>query len=188
MLRTCVAAADTDGTVSVFLEPIALYHTRDLHEAGRRRVDGAVRRHPQRWADEHVPIGDGRVVSAGDDLLIVTWANGLYLSLRAARRLAGHGISCRVFDLRWLAPLPIDQIVAHADEIGRVLVVDETRHSGGVGEAVAGRLSSNNGYRGVAHGVSPPATRSFRSATRPIWCSSARTTSSTPSTTSRTRP
>ncbi len=34
MLRTCVAAAKVDGTVSVFLEPIALYHTRDLHEDG----------------------------------------------------------------------------------------------------------------------------------------------------------
>ena len=34
MLRTCVAAAAIDGTVCVFLEPIALYHTRDLHEPG----------------------------------------------------------------------------------------------------------------------------------------------------------
>ena len=34
MLRTCAAAAVADGTVSVFLEPIALYHTRDLHVAG----------------------------------------------------------------------------------------------------------------------------------------------------------
>ena len=34
MLRTCAAAAAVDGTVSVFLEPIARYHTRDLHEAG----------------------------------------------------------------------------------------------------------------------------------------------------------
>ena len=42
MLRTCVAAAVADGTVSVFLEPIALYHTRDLHEPGDG-VDGAVR-------------------------------------------------------------------------------------------------------------------------------------------------
>ena len=38
MLRTCVAAAITDGTVSVFLEPIALYHRRDLYDAGRRRL------------------------------------------------------------------------------------------------------------------------------------------------------
>ena len=34
MLRTCVAAAKADGSVCVFLEPIALYHTRDLHEEG----------------------------------------------------------------------------------------------------------------------------------------------------------
>ena len=34
MLRTCAAAAAVDGTVCAFLEPIALYHTRDLHEAG----------------------------------------------------------------------------------------------------------------------------------------------------------
>ena len=36
MLRTCLAAAAVDGTVSVFLEPIALYHTADLHEPGDR--------------------------------------------------------------------------------------------------------------------------------------------------------
>ena len=34
MLRTCIAAAAIDGTVSAFLEPIALYHTRDLFEPG----------------------------------------------------------------------------------------------------------------------------------------------------------
>jgi hypothetical protein len=34
MLRTCLAAADIDGSVCVFLEPIALYHTRDLYEPG----------------------------------------------------------------------------------------------------------------------------------------------------------
>ena len=38
MLRTCVAAGATDGTVSVFLEPIALYHQRDLHDGRRRRA------------------------------------------------------------------------------------------------------------------------------------------------------
>ena len=34
MLRTCLAAAEADGSVCVFLEPIALYHTRDLHAEG----------------------------------------------------------------------------------------------------------------------------------------------------------
>ena len=44
MLRTCVAAAKANGTVSVFLEPIALYHARDLHEERRRSVARAVQR------------------------------------------------------------------------------------------------------------------------------------------------
>jgi 2-oxoisovalerate dehydrogenase E1 component len=135
MLRTCVASAIADGTVSVFLEPIALYHQRDLHVDG----DGvwlAPYAAPSEWADQHVAIGAGRVVRDGDDLLIVTWANGLGLSLRAARRLAQQGVSCRVFDLRWLAPMPISEVLGHAAEVGRVLVVDETRRSGGVGEGV----------------------------------------------------
>ena len=34
MLHTCAAAAKTSGAVCIFLEPIALYHTRDLYEDG----------------------------------------------------------------------------------------------------------------------------------------------------------
>ena len=58
MLRTCLSSADIDGTVSVFLEPIALYHSRDLHEPG----DGhwlAPYLPPEAWHDAHVPIGRG---------------------------------------------------------------------------------------------------------------------------------
>ena len=73
----------------------------------------------------------------------MSWANGLYLSLQAARDLAAEGISCRVFDLRWLNPLPIEQLLVHAADLGRVLVVDETRHSGGVGEAVLAGLAEH---------------------------------------------
>jgi 2-oxoisovalerate dehydrogenase E1 component len=146
MLRTCVAAAIADGTVSAFLEPIARYHTRDVHEPG----DGvwtAPYLAPSQWAAAHVPIGEGRLVREGDDVLLVSWANGLYLSLQAARELAIEGVSCRVLDLRWLSPLPVDQLVEHASQLGRVVVVDETRHSGGVGEAVVTALVER-GYGG----------------------------------------
>ena len=83
-----------------------------------------------------MPIGSGRLVRDGDDVLIVTWANGLRLALEAAKQLAIQGVSCRVFDLRWLAPMPIAEVLEHANAVGRVLVVDETRRSGGVGEGV----------------------------------------------------
>ena len=43
--------------------------------------------------------------------------------------------------------MPIEQVLAHADELGRVLVVDETRRSGGVGEGVIAGLVEA-GYSG----------------------------------------
>ena len=146
MLRTCLAAASADGSVCVFLEPIALYHARDLLAAG----DGGWRAPyapPAQWAEEHVPVGRARTHGDGTDLTIVTFGNGLWLSLRAANRLAGDGISCRVVDLRWLAPLPADDILREAEATGRVLIADETRRTGGVSEAVLAALA-DGGFRG----------------------------------------
>jgi 2-oxoisovalerate dehydrogenase E1 component len=146
MLRTCLAAAQVDGTVCVFLEPIALYHTRDLYQPG----DGgwlSPYAGPEQWASEHVPIGHGRSYGDGTDLTLVTFGNGVPMSLRVARRLAADGAGVRVFDLRWLAPLPAEQLRAEAELTGRVLVVDETRQSGGVSEGVIAALA-DAGYQG----------------------------------------
>jgi 2-oxoisovalerate dehydrogenase E1 component len=96
-----------------------------------------------------VPVGHGRAYpAAGDeDLLLVTFGNGVPMSLRVARRLAAEGIGARVFDLRWLAPLPEQELLAEARRTGRVLVVDETRRSGGVSEGVIAALA-DGGFRG----------------------------------------
>ena len=83
----------------------------------------------------------------GDDLTIVTWANGLYLSLRVARRLQERGIGVTVVDLRWLAPLPMEEVLREASATGRTLVVDETRRTGGVGEGIVAELL-DAGYSG----------------------------------------
>ncbi len=88
MLTTCVAAAQVDGTVSVFLEPIARYHTQDLYETGDREWMAAVP------TEQHVAIGSARTYGSGLDLTIITCGNGLLLSLRVARRLAGRGVGC----------------------------------------------------------------------------------------------
>ena len=94
-----------------------------------------------------MPIGRGRSYGGGTDLTLVTFGNGVPMSLRVARRLAADGTGTRVFDLRWLAPLPAEQLHAEAERTGRVLVVDETRHSGGVSEGVIAQLT-DAGYRG----------------------------------------
>ncbi len=137
MLRTCVAAARVDGAVCVYLEPIALYGTRDLYQAGD---GGWATRYTPPGEGEHVPIGRARIHGDGDELLLVSFANGVPMSLRAARRLEQQGIRCRVLDLRWLAPLPVDDLIRHAGACKNVLVVDETRASGGVSEGVLAAL------------------------------------------------
>ena len=143
MLRTCLAAAETDGSVCVFLEPIALYHTRDARSPG----DGGWMESypaPPDWPATHVPAGQARVYEAGDCaplLTIITFGNGLRLSLRAAARLGETGIGSRVVDLRWIAPLPVTDILREAAMTGRVLVADETRRTGGVSEAVITALA-----------------------------------------------
>jgi 2-oxoisovalerate dehydrogenase E1 component len=72
------------------------------------------------------------------DLVIATYGNGVFMSLRVAERLQReHGIAARVLDLRWISPLPVDDVVAHAAAVGRLLVVDECRRSGNVSEALA---------------------------------------------------
>ena len=142
MLRTCLAAAAADGSVCAFLEPIALYHTRDLHDDG----DGGWLA-PYPGLDAHVPLGQARRYGDGRDLTMITFGNGLRMSLRVARRLAGQGIGVRVIDLRWLAPLPVADVLREAQATGRVLVVDETRRSGGVSEGVVTALV-DAGYQG----------------------------------------
>lgn len=136
MLRTLAALAKVDGRVSVFLEPIALYMSKDLYAPG----DGL-------WStvypapDQAMPFGEGRVYAPeqgdGRDLVIVTYGNGVPMSLRAARAIAErHAWSVRVLDLRWLVPLPTDWLIANLGDARRILVVDEGRRSAGVGEGV----------------------------------------------------
>ena len=171
MLRTCVAAAKADGSVCVFLEPIALYHTRDLYEEGDELWLAAP-------GTEHVPVGAAFTHRGGGDLTLVTWGNGLYLSLRVARRLREREIGVNIVDLRWLAPLPLEEVLREASATGRTLVVDETRRTGALGRE-SSRSSSTPATPG-AWPACPARTRSSRSATPRAWCCSRRTRSRRP--------
>lgn len=137
MLRTLAALARVDGRVAVFLEPIALYMSKDLYEAG----DG-------QWLFDYpaqgraLVLGEGRVYAPeAGDLVIYTYGNGVPMALRAARAIEQQlGWQVRVVDLRWLVPLDAGFIAAQAASARRVLVLDEGRHSGGVGEGVVTAL------------------------------------------------
>ena len=132
MLRTLVALSKVDGRVSVFLEPIALYMTKDLYEPG----DGQwLTAYPAQ--NEAMTLGEGRSYGEGNDLVVFSYGNGMPMSLRAVRTIhATHGWNARVIDLRWLVPLNDAYIVEAARNAKRIIVVDEGRQSAGVGEGV----------------------------------------------------
>ncbi|RXZ64189.1 thiamine pyrophosphate-dependent enzyme [Pelagerythrobacter rhizovicinus] len=140
LLRECVRLAREEQRLVVFLEPIALYPMRDLHEPG----DALWLRH---YPEPSERIGFGEVTSHGDgrDLAIVSYANGLHLSLQAQKRLAGEGIAVRVIDLHWLNPLPEEALLEALGDAERVLVVDETRRTGGLAEALMTLLTERTG-------------------------------------------
>lgn len=134
MLRECVRLAVEEQRVVVFVEPIALYMTRDLHEEGDAL-----------WTSTYAAPGEARPIRLGElgvhgdgtDLAIVTYANGYYLSRQAERILsAQHGLKLRVIDLRWLAPLNEDALIEATSGCERVLIVDECRKTGSQSEAL----------------------------------------------------
>src|SRR5690606_33045433 len=118
MLRTLAALAKVDGRVCIFLEPIALYMTKDLHEAG----DGQWL-FPYPAPGQSIALGEGRVYGEGnDELVIFSYGNGVPMRLRAARSIEqAHGWKVRVIDLRWLVPLNDAWIAEQAQGAKRII-------------------------------------------------------------------
>ena len=176
MLRECVRLAREEQRLVVFLEPIALYPMRDLHEVGD---NGWMMHYPE--PSERIAFGDVGVHGAGKGLAIVTFGNGAYLSQQAQQQLHGHGIDARVIDIRWLNPLPEDAIIDAIHHCKNVLIVDETRRSGGLAEALMALLSERTNLpharlcaddsfiaTGPAYGVTMPSAESIVAAARDL--------------------
>ena len=131
MLRECMRLAREEQRLVVFLEPIALYMTRDLHAP---KDDGWSSSYDQ--VNQQTPIAFGEVghYGEGKDLAILTYGNGVYLSRQAEQELAEQGIKARIIDLRWLSPLPKEAIVQAVKGCANLLIVDECRETGNVSE------------------------------------------------------
>lgn len=131
MLRTCMRLAHEEGRVVVFLEPIALYMAKDLHTAGD---NGWLFDYPT--PAEMIVPGEVGVYGEGATV-ILTYANGYYLSRQAAKILQEqYKINVKVVDLRWLSPLPTEAILKEISQAQQVLIVDEGRQSGSISEGL----------------------------------------------------
>ncbi len=118
LLRTALRSPDP----VLFLEHKKLY----------RSIKGEVPDEPF-----FVPIGKAHVARPGDDLTVISYGLMLHESLKAAAALAGEGVSAEVIDLRTLAPLDKETILASVRKTGKVLIVYEDNLTGGLGAEVA---------------------------------------------------
>ncbi|MEJ7759713.1 MAG: alpha-ketoacid dehydrogenase subunit beta [Gemmatimonadaceae bacterium] len=92
--------------------------------------------------DHVVPIGKARMARDGTDVSIVTYAATVWKSLEAAEQLEREdGLSVEVLDLRSLAPMDDDAIVATVKKTNRVLIVHEDTRTGGVAGEITARIN-----------------------------------------------
>ena len=87
------------------------------------------------------PIGRARLVREGTALSVVSYGWMLYKCLQAVDTVAPEGIAPEVLDLRTLAPLDRDAILASVRKTGKALIVHEATRTGGVGAEVAALIA-----------------------------------------------
>ncbi|MGH2922844.1 MAG: alpha-ketoacid dehydrogenase subunit beta [Solirubrobacterales bacterium] len=121
-------AADAKGLlVSAIRDPNPVCYLE--HKGLYRHVKGEV---PE--GEFAVPLGEARVAREGEEMTVVAYGSTVQMALDAAEEL---GESIEVIDLRTLAPLDTEAILASARKTGKVLVAHEATQSCGVGAEVA---------------------------------------------------
>ena len=83
-----------------------------------------------------LPLGKGKLLREGSDLLLLPAGNRVHPALAAAQYLAGQGIGAAVINPRFLKPLDEDLICSWAARTGAVLTVEDGCILGGFGSAV----------------------------------------------------
>src|SRR5258705_10632025 len=123
--RAVMAAPFAARAPVLYFEHIALYR------------DPRVKQALPQGAPEPMPIGTAALRRAGDDLAIISYGAYVHVGMRVAERLAGDGIEASVLDLRSLAPLDRDALLAVARHCNRVLIIEEDTRTGSIGESLA---------------------------------------------------
>ncbi len=143
MLRSCAKAAVCDQRVVVFIEPIALYMTRDLHEKGD---DLWADYYPDPFGNEEIQIGEFGIYETHPgtkpDLTVITYANGTFLTRQAADHLKQVAqVKLRIVDLRWIAPIREKELCELVAQDKHVLMVEECRRTGSLSEGLMAMLA-----------------------------------------------
>jgi len=121
LLLSCIF----DDDPCIFLESLPLYWaTGEVPGPGHR-----------------VPLGKAAISRAGSDLTIVSYSRAVTDCLVVAEKLAADGISAEVIDLRTVAPIDFETVLASVARTRRLLVVHEATTFCGVGAEIAARVN-----------------------------------------------
>ena len=138
MLRTSVREANENGRIVLFIEPIALYMTKDLHVVKDSKWSF---KYPS--PKEEIPIGEFAEYGEGNKLIIISYGNGLYLSLQAKKEIEEKiKNKIKVIDLRWLSEINVPKLLDSFGDCKKILIVDECRRNGCHGEGLMTQLLS----------------------------------------------
>lgn len=123
LLKTAIR----DNSPVLFIEPVALYTSPKVRDEVPEE-------------DFTVPIGVSDVKREGSDVTIVTYGEGLHVSLDAAKSLAGEGIEAEIIDLRSLQPLDMGPVIESFKKTFKAVVVEFGHQSYGIGAEITARL------------------------------------------------
>jgi 2-oxoisovalerate dehydrogenase E1 component beta subunit len=116
-------------------DPVLYFEHKNLY----RRIQESVHSDPSA-PDGIVPLGSARVQREGEHLTLITYGWMVHRAVEAAEAVAVEGISTEVMDLRSLAPLDENAILASVRKTGKVLIVHEATLTGGYGGELAARI------------------------------------------------
>ncbi|MEW6470760.1 MAG: dehydrogenase E1 component subunit alpha/beta [Actinomycetota bacterium] len=100
---------------------------------------------PRPPADHLVPLGRARVVRAGRHVTVVSVSRMVHEAVAAAELLSGEGIEVEVVDLRTVAPLDRETVLASVSRTGRLVVAHEAVTPFGIGAELAA-LAAGEGF------------------------------------------
>jgi len=90
-----------------------------------------------------VPLDKADVKREGSDVTIISYAEGLRVSMEAAERLEKEGISAEVIDLRCLQPLDMGPAIESFKKTFKAVVVEEGYGTYGIGAEVVAQLQEH---------------------------------------------
>ena len=90
-----------------------------------------------------LPLEGAEVRREGRDVTIASWSRGYWLAMGAAEELAKEGIDCEVIDMRVLRPLDIDTVVRSVEKTNRLVIVEESWRTLGLGSEIAAAVQEH---------------------------------------------